>query len=341
MFTGRPSHDVVIVTSDRSTLSPRTWECHPTLSVVPSGVPITGPGLATPAEDVGFSRIDTALPGRSVVNNANLSDAARPRRALSRRRHRLRLVRDGEPFLLGLDTYAYWSVDPAAPYEAHRDATQIGAFLYSPAAALIAGLFGALPWVVFAIGWLGLLVAALAWMGRWWTLALLAFPPVVYSLWLGNIDVLVAAAIVAGFRWPAAWAFVLLTKVTPGVGLLWFVVRREWRNLAIAVGATGAIGAVSLVLAPELWFAWPAALLTIEDGVFQPVPLWVRLVLAVVLVVWGARTGHRWTVAVAGAIAIPWISARSLAMLVGVIPLLRGVDRRLPSLADDMPCGLQ
>ena len=43
-------------------------------------------------------------------------------------------------------------------------------------------------------------------------------------------------AIVLGFRWPFTWAFVLLTKVTPGVGLLWFAVRREWRSLAIALG---------------------------------------------------------------------------------------------------------
>ncbi len=45
-----------------------------------------------------------------------------------------------------------------------------------------------------------------------------------------------AAAIALGFRYPATWAFVLLAKVTPGIGLLWFLVRREWRNLAIALG---------------------------------------------------------------------------------------------------------
>ena len=28
-------------------------------------------------------------------------------------------------------------------------------------------------------------------------------------------------------RWPAAWAFVLLTKMTPGIGLLWFAFRRD------------------------------------------------------------------------------------------------------------------
>ena len=35
-----------------------------------------------------------------------------------------------------------------------------------------------------------------------------------------------------------SWAFVLLTKVTPGIGLLWFAIRRRWRDLAIALGVT-------------------------------------------------------------------------------------------------------
>ena len=71
----------------------------------------------------------------------------------------------------------------------------------------------------------------------------------------GNIHLLLAAAIVLGFRWPAAWSIVLLTKITPGIGLLWFVVRGEWRNLFIALGATALIVAVSFVILPEAWFA--------------------------------------------------------------------------------------
>jgi hypothetical protein len=64
------------------------------------------------------------------------------------------------------------------------------------------------------------------------------------EIWGGNIEVLVALAVVLGFRWPAAWSFILLTKITPGVGLLWFAVRREWRSLAIVAVATGGIAAV-------------------------------------------------------------------------------------------------
>ena len=42
-------------------------------------------------------------------------------------------------------------------------------------------------------------------------------------------------------RHPAAWAFPLLTKVTTGVGVLWFAFRRDWRSLGIAIGATAVI----------------------------------------------------------------------------------------------------
>ena len=76
------------------------------------------------------------------------------------------------------------------------------------------------------------------------------------EIWGGNIEMLVALAIVLGFRWPATWSFVLLTKITPGIGLLWFAVRREWRSLAIALAATAAVVAVSSALMPDAWRRW-------------------------------------------------------------------------------------
>lgn len=55
----------------------------------------------------------------------------------------------------------------------------------------------------------------------------IAFPLVTEDVVRGNIHTLLAIATVLGFRHPAAWTAVLLTKVTPGVGLVWFAVRRE------------------------------------------------------------------------------------------------------------------
>ncbi len=98
-----------------------------------------------------------------------------------------------------------------------------------------------------------MLVATAIWLGGRRALWVLAFPPVALELYYGNVNLLIAAAIALGFRYPAAWSFVLLTKVTPGVGLLWFAVRREWRQLAIALGVTAVIVAASVALDGRLW----------------------------------------------------------------------------------------
>jgi hypothetical protein len=165
-----------------------------------------------------------------------------------------------------------------------------------------------------------------------WALALLAVPVFAVELFIGNIHLLLALAIVLGFRWPAAWSLVLLTKVTPGVGLLWFAVRREWRALAIALGATVAIAAVSVVLMPGLWSEWLRSLTqTSEPGSANTVaiPLPLRVAVAALLVIWGARTDRRWTVVVAATISIPVLWLNGLAMLAGVVALRRGFPERL------------
>jgi len=121
---------------------------------------------------------------------------------------------------------------------------------------------------------------------------------------------------------------VLLTKVAPGVGLLWFVVRREWRSLGIALGATAAIVGVSFVLAPSDWVDWFVSLArTTQDDppLSIHVPLVARLAVAVVLVAWGARTDRRWTVMVAATISLPTLWVHGFAMLAGVIALHRGL----------------
>ena len=141
----------------------------------------------------------------------------------------------------------------------------------------------------------------------------------------GNISLLLAGAMVVGFRYPAAWAFVILTKVTPGIGLLWFVVRREWRQLGIALGATAAIVAVSFVLMPGAWVEWMQVLVRIagRDGTWAavPIPFIARLPFAIAIVVWGARTNRRWTVPVAGMLALPALWYGGLSMLLAVIVL--------------------
>lgn len=224
---------------------------------------------------------------------------------------------------VGFDAYAYWNVQMPNPYLIPVGA--LGAFTYSPPVALVSQVMGAVPFWVFLWVWLAVLVATAVWLGGRRALLVLAFPPVAMELYHGNVHLLIAAAIVLGFRHPWTWSIVLLTKPTSGVGLLWFAARREWRNLAIALGATAVIVAVSLAIAPRMWLEWidylTANVSAAPGGAWVPIPLWVRVPAAAVLVIWGARTDRVWTVPVATTIALPMLWFTGFAVLVALVRL--------------------
>jgi hypothetical protein len=226
----------------------------------------------------------------------------------------------------GPDGIAYWQNRLPQPYPGSGYGGE-AAFYYSPAFAQIMAPFTALPWPVFHAGLIAANLGALWWMlGRWSAVALL-FPPVAIELFSANINLLIAAAIVLGFRRPAAWAFPILTKVAPGVGLLWFVLRKEWRNLATALGATALISVGSFVLAPDLWRQW-IGLLASSVGQATPdlaidMPLVARLPVAIVLLAWGALTDRRWVVPVTAALAMPILWPAQLSLLVACVPLAK------------------
>jgi hypothetical protein len=227
----------------------------------------------------------------------------------------------------GYDAFAYWSVTLPEPYAVPVGA--LGSFNYSPAFAMVADWFSALDWWVFLWFWSMLLVGTVVWIAGspGWVLVAFALPFVALELYHGNIHILLAAAILLGFRHPWTWALVLLSKPSAGIGLLWFAIRGEWRALGIALGSTAVLSVVSFVLAPALWFDWIDLLL---GNVGKPplssnitIPLWLRLPAATILVVWGARTDRRWTVVVSSMLALPVLWFAAPAMLVGVIPDVR------------------
>jgi len=230
----------------------------------------------------------------------------------------------------GFDAFAYWAVNPADPYS--TGVGGLGAFNYSPPIATLFGPFGRFEWLSYLWVWFALLIGNVIWLGGRGVrvLWILAFPPVALELYHGNIHLWIAAAIALGFRYPWTWGFVVLTKVTPGVGLLWFAVRREWRALGIALGVTGAIVAVSLLLRGQLWVDWLEFLQSTPEGgsvaQFQiPIPLWFRLPVAVVLVAWGALTDRRWTVPLAATLALPvlWVSGFAICAAMASAPVRR------------------
>lgn len=229
------------------------------------------------------------------------------------------------------DALSWWTINLADPYgQSVGSMTGSGAFRYSPAAAQMFAPFHLLPWDVFVAAFLALQVVAIVLAsGKRWPLVVLV-PPVLLNLIAGNVDTLMGMAIVVGFRWPGAWAVLLLTKVTPGIGVLWFAFRREWRRLAIALGFTALIVAVSFVPAPHLWFDWFEALKAMSRLPQSDIvpSLWARLPIALVITAFAARTNRKWLVPVACFMAVPnpWLVTGAL--LGGSVALYGDEPRR-------------
>jgi hypothetical protein len=228
------------------------------------------------------------------------------------------------------DARSYYGLDLADLYTGRTAWNTIGAYPYSPAFAMLVYPLDLLPWTWFVAAWTAILIGAV-WVLTGRDLFLLGMVVGAMEIAGGNVSLLLTVAIVWGFRLPWAWSFVLLTKITPGVGLLWFAARREWRSLAIALGVTAAVVLVSFVAMPNNWFAW-LDLLAANSGkggtwASIPIPLLVRGPIGVALIVWGALRNQRWTVPVGAMLALPALWYGSLSMLLGVIPLTTPAER--------------
>jgi hypothetical protein len=228
------------------------------------------------------------------------------------------------------DARSYYGLNLSDLYTGRSDWNTIGAYPYSPAFAQLVYPLDQLPWPAFVAVWTALLVGAV-YLLTGPELFLVGMVVGAMEIAGGNVSLLLTLAIVAGFRWPWTWAFVLLTKITPGVGLLWFALRREWRQLAIALGATAGVMAVSFLVLPDAWRDWIDLLRanTGKGGTWAavPIPLIVRGPIGVALIAWGAFRNQRWTVPVGTMLCLPALWYGSLSMLLGVIPLTTPEER--------------
>jgi hypothetical protein len=193
-------------------------------------------------------------------------------------------------------------------------------FYYTPVAALLLRPIILLPPPLLVVGWFLVECACLWYLAGRWSIVAIFIPIVFWELWSSNFALVFAAVSVAGVRRPALWAIPLLTKVTPGIGILWFAVRREWRSLAIVMGVTLAAIAISLLTG---W--WPAYVHSLAANAgFEPpyyglaIPLIPRLVAAAVLVTFGALTDRRWVLPIAVTMATPVLWFPALAALMGL-----------------------
>jgi hypothetical protein len=218
----------------------------------------------------------------------------------------------------GVDARAFWGVDLSHPYT-NSAVGELSNYLYSPAFAQLVAPLSILPFELFFALWFAVSFAILVWLVKPWPwIVPMLLLPIVYELCVGNIHFLLALVFTLVLRAPGLWAFPLLTKITPAVGGIWHLVRAEWRAAAIAAGTTLVIVAVSYAINPSAWVDWFTFLAT-ERG--QSELLLPRLALAGALVVWGARTGRPWTIAVAGWLALPVVWVNAWVILLGVVRL--------------------
>jgi len=180
-----------------------------------------------------------------------------------------------------VDALCYWLTDPANPY--NRSEYQ---FVYPPVVAqIMAPLFG-LPFWIFTLLLRVVETASLVFLTGPLAGPLVFSTPVASEINAANINLVIAVVFVLGFRWPALWAIPLLTKPSLGIGLLWFVLRGEWRKALVPVAIAGVLSAASFVFDPGLWFQWVQFLIhdTAQVGTWPyPYPIWVRLPISIAI----------------------------------------------------------
>jgi hypothetical protein len=218
----------------------------------------------------------------------------------------------GYPDFDGIVAGDAWNYYQAQAYSSEH-------YRYSPAFLWVTAPLRAMGWEAFLTIWTALHLVAVAWLGPW--TILLAFDDVIR----GNVTTFLAVGVVLAVRGHAwTWAAAFLTKVTPAVGVLYHVGRRDWRAVTTAGVATAAIVAIGFIANPTLWAEWIGALRAgVENyptlDVLAPLP--VRLGIGAVLCFAAARS--IWLLPVGMLVAQPGIWPSSFAILAAEPRLLR------------------
>lgn len=230
-------------------------------------------------------------------------------------------------FGLGVDAHAYW-LAARGPLYTGAPATY-DAYLYSPVFVQIVWPIAQLDWPIFLAIWMTVTTVAFIYL-LWplgWRLAVPLFGLCLPEIVTGNINWIFALVVAFGLRRPWLWSIPLLTKIAPAIGPIWFLFRRQWKNLLISVVATIVVISVSFLIDSEAWIDWIRFLnshlgmtSSAVGGQFGT-PM-IRIPIAVVLVAWGAWRQRYWTLPAAMFLAAPVFSIAALVVFVGLPRLL-------------------
>jgi hypothetical protein len=158
-------------------------------------------------------------------------------------------------------------------------------------------------------------------------LALIAVLPVAVELRFENVHLFVALGIVVGLRrWPWLFAVGAVVKLSPGLGIVYLLLRRRWRDAVVASVIGLVIVGVSGALDANLWRAWLDSVLGRADIVgnsllpFPYVARGCRTRAAVAGGAIGRRRGE--LVLVLGiALANPGLAMNGLAVFAAALPI--------------------
>jgi hypothetical protein len=199
----------------------------------------------------------------------------------------------------------------SSPYGMGYDPNLV--FLYAPPWALIFAVTSWLPYEVQVGGLMALEI--LAWRlcaGSWrsvgyWGL----FPIFGFELAVGQINLLIAAAVALALRGDGRWAVLAaFAKVSPALAI-----REVRRPLIVAV-----VCVLATLPMSWLWTEWMQQLVAAVGIVDAPVPYWLRLAVAGALLL----TRRTWARGLAVIIAIPNPTANAYVLLAALTPVRRG-----------------
>ncbi len=170
------------------------------------------------------------------------------------------------------DSEAYWQAaqrigSGGELYSAWERANDPLVFRYSPWFAWMWVPLTVLPKTAVFVAWSACLAVAAAYVCiRSRELALVAAPVLAGAVWIGNVQPLMLAVVVVSVRRGAAGlgvGFAASLKLTPLAWALYFVGRRDWRQLAVCLGASVVLSAPFLLYDLSGYVTDPALTLSI------------------------------------------------------------------------------